>query len=154
MGHVENAIHCCTPVLSMVMCFFAKALLGNSCLYLLIKNPLPPENVVSLFVSRLLPNNGSTRYSNILMTDLGRCQDSAVGIATGYGLDDWGIGVWVSVRAIFFPLVVHTSSGAHPTPYPMGTRGSFPGVKWTGRETDHSPPTSAKNTWICISTPP
>jgi hypothetical protein len=24
----------------------------------------------------------------------GKSQDSAVGIVTGYGLDDWGVGVW------------------------------------------------------------
>jgi hypothetical protein len=27
---------------------------------------------------------------------------------------------------------------------PMGTRVSFPVVKWPGREADHSPPSSAK----------
>jgi hypothetical protein len=38
---------------------------------------------------------------------------------------------------------VRNGSGAHPASYPMGTRGSFPGVKAAGRETDHSSPTSA-----------
>jgi hypothetical protein len=32
----------------------------------------------------------------------------------------------------------------HPASYPMGTRGSFPGVKQPGREADHSPPSSAE----------
>jgi hypothetical protein len=38
----------------------------------------------------------------------------------------------------------------------MGTGSSFPGVKRPGRETDHSPPTSAevKKMWIYTSTPP
>jgi hypothetical protein len=33
--------------------------------------------------------------------------------------------------------------------------GSFPGVKWQGREADHSPPVSAevKKMWIHTSTP-
>jgi hypothetical protein len=33
--------------------------------------------------------------------------------------------------------------------------GPFPGVKWQGREADHSPPTSAevKKMWIYTSTP-
>jgi hypothetical protein len=35
-------------------------------------------------------------------------------------------------------------SGAHPASYPMGTRGSFPRSKAAGRETDHSPPSSAE----------
>jgi hypothetical protein len=38
---------------------------------------------------------------------------------------------------------VQTSSGAHPTSYPMGIGGSFPEVKRLGREADHSPPSSA-----------
>jgi hypothetical protein len=51
--------------------------------------------------------------------------------------------------------VVQTGSGVHPTSYPMGTGGSFPGVKRQGREADHSSPTSAKvkKMWIYISTP-
>jgi hypothetical protein len=32
--------------------------------------------------------------------------------------------------------VVQTSPGAHPTSYPMGTGGSFPGDKAAGREAD------------------
>jgi hypothetical protein len=43
---------------------------------------------------------------------------SVVGMATGYGLDDRG--------------VVQTGSGVHPTSYPMGTGGSFPGSKAAG----------------------
>jgi hypothetical protein len=36
------------------------------------------------------------------------------------------------------------SSGDHPDSYPMDTRGSFPGVKQTGREANHSPPSGAE----------
>jgi hypothetical protein len=45
--------------------------------------------------------------------------------------------------------------GAHPASYPMGTRGSFPGVKRPGCEAYHSPPSSAevKNVWIYTFTP-
>jgi hypothetical protein len=52
--------------------------------------------------------------------------------------------------------VVHTSSGAHPASYPVGTGGFSPGVKQLEREADHSPPTSAevKKMWIYTSTPP
>jgi hypothetical protein len=39
---------------------------------------------------------------------------------------------------------VQNGSGAHPTSYPMGTSGSFRGVKRPGREADHSPPSSAE----------
>jgi hypothetical protein len=39
---------------------------------------------------------------------------------------------------------VKNGSGAHPASYPMGTRGSFPGVKRPGRESHHSSPSSAE----------
>jgi hypothetical protein len=84
-------------------------------------------------------------------------RDGAVGIATTYGLDDRGVGVRVPVGSEFSLLhIVQTDSGVHPTFYPMGTRGSFPGVKRQRREADHSPTTSAevKKMWIYTSTPP
>jgi hypothetical protein len=55
-------------------------------------------------------------------------RDSAIGIATGYGLDDQGAGVRVPVGQQFSLLhVVRTGSGALPASYPMGTGGSFSG---------------------------
>jgi hypothetical protein len=39
---------------------------------------------------------------------------------------------------------VQTDSGPYPASCPMGTRGSFLGVKRPGREADHSPPSSAE----------
>jgi hypothetical protein len=50
---------------------------------------------------------------------------------------------------------VQNGSGTHPGSYPVGTRGSFPGVKLPGREADHSPPSNAevKNAWSYTSTP-
>jgi hypothetical protein len=56
-------------------------------------------------------------------------RDIAVGIVTGYGLDDKEVRVLVPVGAF---RVVHTGSGAHPAFYPMSTGGSFPGVKAAG----------------------
>jgi hypothetical protein len=85
-------------------------------------------------------------------------QDSSVGIATGYGLDDQGGGGSSSpVRVKKFSLlhIVQTGSRVHPTSYKMGTGDSFPGVKRKGREADHLLPTSAevKKMWIYTSTP-
>jgi hypothetical protein len=50
---------------------------------------------------------------------------------------------------------VQTGSGNRPASYPMGTRGSYAGIKWPGREADHSSPSSAevKNAWSYTSTP-
>jgi hypothetical protein len=39
---------------------------------------------------------------------------------------------------------VQNGSGAHPASYPVGTRGSFPAVKPSGREADHSLPSTSK----------
>jgi hypothetical protein len=39
---------------------------------------------------------------------------------------------------------IQNGSGVHPASYPVRTRGSFPGVKQPGRESNHSPPPSAK----------
>jgi hypothetical protein len=71
-------------------------------------------------------------------------RDSAVGIATGYGLDDRGVGVRVPVGSrIFF-----YSTSSRPALGPMQpliqwvSRALSPGVKRPGSEADHKPPTS------------
>jgi hypothetical protein len=59
--------------------------------------------------------------------------DSAVGMATGYGLDNGGVGVQVPVGSrISLFHIVQTSSRANPASYPMGTGRSFPGGKAAG----------------------
>jgi hypothetical protein len=57
--------------------------------------------------------------------------DSSIGIALGYGLDDWGSRIRFLEGAGNFSLHhrVQNGSGAHPASYPMGTGGSFPGGK-------------------------
>jgi len=46
------------------------------------------------------------------------------------------------------------NSGAHSASYPTVRRGSYSGIKWLGREAEHSPPSSAevKNAWVYTST--
>jgi hypothetical protein len=85
--------------------------------------------------------------------------DSVVGIATGYRLDDQGIGVQVLVGSIIF-------SSPHrpdrlwglPNLLPNGYGGGAPSpmAKRPGCEADHSPPAGAqvKKTCTYISTPP
>jgi hypothetical protein len=50
---------------------------------------------------------------------------------------------------------IQTCFGAHPSSYPVGTGVLFLGIKWSGDEADHSPPSSVevKNVWIQTSTP-
>jgi hypothetical protein len=60
-------------------------------------------------------------------------RDSSVGIATGYELEDGGVGVRVPVGQEFSLFhVVPTGSVVHPTSYPMGTGDSFLGGKTAG----------------------
>jgi hypothetical protein len=63
-----------------------------------------------------------------------KSRNSSFGIALGYGLDDRGSRVRFPAEAGNLSLHrrVQNGSGAHPAPYPMGTRGSFPGGKAEG----------------------
>jgi hypothetical protein len=77
--------------------------------------------------------------------------NSTVGIATGYGLDNQGVGVRVllGARILLLP-VIQTGCGAHSASYPVYW-GLFPlGVKRPVHEANHSPPTCAKvkKTWV------
>jgi hypothetical protein len=79
----------------------------------------------SAFVFRLTPLHYPSHFAVN--------RDNAVGIATGYGLDDRGVGVRVPVGSRISLLhVVQTGSEVHPTSYPMGTGGSFPRGKAAG----------------------
>jgi hypothetical protein len=74
----------------------------------------------------------------------------SVSIATGYGLDDQGVGVRVPAGGRIF------SSSCRPDRL-WGSLSLLwvARVKRPGHEADHSPPTSAevKKTWVCTSTP-
>jgi hypothetical protein len=89
-------------------------------------------------------------------TFLSRSQDNIVGIVTGYGLDDQGVGVSVLVGSRIFSSPCRSDWLRSIQPPTQWVLGAPPGVKWPGREFDHSPPTSAKvkKTWIYTSTPP
>jgi hypothetical protein len=67
-------------------------------------------------------------------------------LALGDGLNDRGSRVRFLAGAGNFSLHnrVQNGSGVHPASHPMGTRGSFPGIKRPGREADHPPPSSAE----------
>jgi hypothetical protein len=78
-----------------------------------------------LFCHRLSPETFG--YTLLLKMS----QDSSVGIATSYGMDDRMIGFRFPARAGNFSLRHHvqTSYGAHPASYPMGTGSPFRGGK-------------------------
>jgi hypothetical protein len=56
-------------------------------------------------------------------------RDSSVDTATGYGMEDRGFGVRVPEGSRIFSTSSRLALGVHPTSYPMGTGGSFPGGK-------------------------
>jgi hypothetical protein len=82
---------------------------------------------------------------------------SAVGIATGYGLDDRGVGVRVPVGSRIFSSPSRPDGlWGPPNLLSNWYRGSLsPRVKRPRREADYSPPASAevKKMWIYTSTP-
>jgi hypothetical protein len=59
-------------------------------------------------------------------------RDRAVGMATGYGLDDGGVGVRVPVGSRIFFMSSRPVPGAHRASCPVGTGGSFPRGKAVG----------------------
>jgi hypothetical protein len=72
------------------------------------------------------------------------CQNSSVGIATGYRVDGWG-----SIHGRgkkFFPTLQHPDwLCGPPSLLSNGDWGLFTwGVKWLGHEADYSPPSSAE----------
>jgi hypothetical protein len=88
---------------------------------------------------------------------LRRIRDSAIGIATGYGLDDRGVGVRVPRKSRIFSFPPRPDRlWGPPSLLSKEYRGALsPGVKRLVREADHSPQTSAKVKimWIYTSTP-
>jgi hypothetical protein len=73
-----------------------------------------------------------------------RSRDSAVGIATDYGLDDRGVGVRVVVGSGIFSMFSISALWPTQPPIQWVPAAPSPGVKRQGRAADHSPPTSAE----------
>jgi hypothetical protein len=88
---------------------------------------LPLPNTLSWRGTQLRKHRDKFTFFTYAMKN----RDSSVGIALGYGLDDLSPRVrfptWVGNFSLRHR--VQNGSGARPASYPMGTRGSFPGVK-------------------------
>jgi hypothetical protein len=104
--------------------------------------PSPQNRLTApvLRVRAVVTGYGLRSRGQITYTYLSLCNH---GIATGYGLDDQGIGVPVPVgeeifTSYFTSPYPQTGSGAQSASYPMVTTGSFPGIKQPGREAGHS----------------
>jgi hypothetical protein len=91
------------------------------------------------------------------ITSIRRSRDSSVGITTGYGLDDRGVGVRVPVvKNFYFSTLSRPALGSTQPPIQWVPGALSAGVKRPGRKADHSSPASAevKNMWMYTSTPP
>jgi hypothetical protein len=114
-----------------------------------------PSRVKLFFLCRLkfslLPNLSNFDMNNIMVR-----QDSVVGIATGYGLGDRGVGVGVPVGSRIFSTLSRPALGSTQPPVQWVQGALSLGVKQKEHEADHSPSASAevKKMWIYTSTLP
>jgi hypothetical protein len=83
--------------------------------------------------------------------------DNVVGIATGYALDDRGVGVRVpvAVKNFLFSPASRPTLGLTQPPVHRVLQ-TFLGIKLQGREADHSTTTTAevKKMWLYTAPPP
>jgi hypothetical protein len=93
---------------------------------------------------------------NNIFAGIFKSRGSAVGIATGYGLDDSRSSSPGKVKNFHFSISSKLALGHIQPPIQLVPGTLFPDVKSQGREADHSPRTNAKvkKTWIYTSTPP
>jgi hypothetical protein len=86
-----------------------------------------------------------------------KSRDSVVGIASGYGLDDRGVGALSPGRVKSFPFFMSRSALGSTQPPMQWVPGALsPEVKRLGREADHSPPSlcrSQENVDLYIHSP-
>jgi hypothetical protein len=79
---------------------------------------------------RILPNNRALplprAYGTLFISTMYERYDSAVGIVTGYGLDDRGVEIRFPVGARIFCSPCRLDRFWPPASYPVGTLGLFP----------------------------
>jgi hypothetical protein len=96
--------------------------------------------------------------SQLFFSQTSLSRDSVVGMETGYGLNNLGVGV-KSPGKVNNSLISTSSRPALGSTQPLIQWAQWTlstGVKRSRREADHSPPASAevRKMWIYISTPP
>jgi hypothetical protein len=71
-------------------------------------------------------------------------RDSSVGIALGYGLDDWGFDFRQELGIFLFTTASRPALGLTQPPIQWVPEDLSLGVKWPKCEADHSPPSGAE----------
>jgi hypothetical protein len=81
-------------------------------------------------------------------------RDSSVGMATGYGLDARGLSP-TRVKLLIFSTASRLALGPKQPPDQWVPGSLSSGVKWRGREDDHSPPSVARSRMVelCLQYP-
>jgi hypothetical protein len=145
--------HCFTEIANQFTCYTKLMINFFYLMYYLrylITKSLPLNHLV---VYCLTNSNGFFRLSglgifctlrsldtSLLIKKFYSC-NSAVGVATDYGPDDWGVGVWAPVGSRIFASRYSPDQLWGPTQPPIQwVWGFFP----QGCEAEHSPPTNAK----------
>jgi hypothetical protein len=124
-----------------------------------ISGRISPGNVVQVRAVKCCPM--LCMGTNLILQCCGKNTNitnrgSAVGIATGYGLDDRRVRVPAPVRSTTITSVYYSDPFWGPTSLgPHGYWRILPECNAVRAETGHSPPTGAevKKTWTCTSTP-
>jgi hypothetical protein len=70
-------------------------------------------------------------------------QDNFVGIATGYGLDDWG-SIPGRCKSFLFFTAFRLALGPTQPPIQWVPEALSPGANWLGHEADHSRPSNSE----------
>jgi hypothetical protein len=139
--------------------FFARDLITATSVGLSFRNrrataSCVPNAQVGCISLHFLPHSPLRRTTWRLLFITDRLQGQ-MPCGVGYELGDRGS---IPVRGRNFSLRhrFQTCPSAHPASYPFSTRGSYPGGKEAGSESDHSTPPSAedRNAWKYTSTPP
>jgi hypothetical protein len=100
------------------------------------------ENILLQTLTFMETENGPTIY--VRASNISGRQDTAVGVATGYVLDDRGVGVQVPAGSRIFSTSSRPVLGPTQPPIQWVLGPLYPGVMRPGRQADHSPPTSAE----------
>jgi hypothetical protein len=107
-----------------------------------------PRDVLDAVVNRKIPRLAVSILKGFIYLYIpclrAMIAQSVLRWATGWTIGVRGFDSRLGLGIFLFTGASRNGSGAHPTSYAMGTRALSLGIKWLGREVDHSPPSTAE----------